>query len=118
MDAETARWVAGVAIGIVLALIGLVWGLIKTRQDKAEERQERADGRLASHVVDDTAIHERVVRLETDMFTLKDEVKSLREMRHEIMTHTTQSLASWYASVVETISKRFAELVAMIERLK
>jgi len=118
MDPETARWAAGIAIGAMLGLIGLVWGLIKARQDKAEERQERADTRLTVHVNEDITVHERVVRLETKVETLEVEVTKVRDMRHEIMTHTTEALSGWYANVVDTLGKRYAELVAMIDRAK
>lgn len=105
MDAETARWVAGVAIGVVLGLIGLVWGLIKARQDKAEERQERADGRLANHITDDISVHERVVRVETEVHTLKEEVRALRDMRHEILDRVTRVLGEWYANIIERLKQ-------------
>lgn len=112
------EWILGIAVTIVCGLIGVIYFSGQSRDDKQDARIERNEEGFSNHVREDASIHERVVRVETKIENLESEVGKLREMRHEIMTHTTTALSSWYASVVETVGKRFAELVALIERVK
>ena len=102
---DTTRWVAGIAITILLALVGVVWTLVRTRQDQAEQRQDRADNRLAEHVKEDIRVHERVVKIETEVTTLKEEVRAIRDMRHEIIERVTKTLAEWYTSIIDRMKK-------------
>jgi hypothetical protein len=115
----SVEWAAiGIAVGIVSALAGIIYWAGQGRDDKQDARFERAEHAFDEHIKEDASIHERVVRVETKVAALETEVGKLRDMRHDIMKHTTEALASWYASVVDIVGKRFAELVAMIERLK
>lgn len=114
----SVEWVIGIAAGIVCALVGVIYLAGQGRDDKQDVRFDRNEKDFSEHVKEDALMHERIVRVETKVEALETEVSKLREMRHDIMKHTTEALASWYASVVDIVGKRFAELVAMIERLK
>lgn len=89
-------WMWAVAVPVALALAGLVLRLASRQPDRTEKR-------LDDHVAEDVKVHERVVKIETEVSTLKDEVKALREMRHEIMDHVTKALASWYTSIIDRL---------------
>jgi hypothetical protein len=112
------EWIIGIAATIVCGLIGVIYFAGQGRDDKQDARFERDEKAVNDHIKEDASMHERIVRVEVKVEALETEVGKLREMRHEIMTHTTTALSSWYASVVETVGKRFAELVALIERVK
>lgn len=112
------EWIIGLAATIVCALVGAIYMAGQGRDDKQDARFDRNEEAFKEHGKEDSAIHERVVRLETDMATVKGEVKALRDMRHEIIEHTTRAISEWYASVIEQLGKRYAELVVMIERLR
>lgn len=114
----SVEWILGIAIGIVGALVGIIYYAGQSRDDKQDARFERNEHAFNEHTKEDASMHERIVRVETKVETLELEVGKIRDMRHEIMKHTTEALASWYASVVEMVGKRFAELVALIERVK
>lgn len=114
----SVEWVIGIAASIVCALIGVIYLAGQGRDDKQDARFERDEKAVSDHIKEDASMHERIVRVETKVEALEVEVGKIRDMRHEIMKHTTEALASWYASVVDIVGKRFAELVAMIERLK
>jgi hypothetical protein len=83
MDATATQWVLGIVITV---LIGVAVGLYL-------------------HVKDDAKVHERVATLEERTNTQGGEIKSLREMRHEIIEHCSQALAEWYTKVVEMIGR-------------
>lgn len=112
------EWILGICIGIVGGLVGIIYWAGQSRDDKQDSRFERDEESLSNHLKEDASIHERVVRVETEVQNLKIEVGKIRDMRHEMMSHTTEALSSWYASVVDMVGKRFAELVALIERIK
>ena len=121
-----------IGIGFIASLVGIIYWI-------GRERDNKQDRELSDHAKEDLKTHEDVAVLKTEMAALKDavgplqmevpiirtevstlkkEMESIRNMRHEMMTHVTHSLASWFEKVVEMISKRYNELVAMIERLK
>jgi hypothetical protein len=112
------EWILGISTTIVCGLIGVIYLAGQGRDDKQDARIESNEEEFSDHVKEDASMHERVVRVETKIENLESEVGKLRDMRHEIMSHTTAALSSWYASVVEMVGKRFAELVALIERVK
>jgi hypothetical protein len=112
------EWIVGIALPVVCALIGVIYLAGQSRDDKQDARIERNEHAFNEHVRECVVKHERIVRNETKVETLETEVGKLRDMRHEMMKHTTEALASWYVSVVEMIGKRVAELVALIERVK
>ena len=87
-------WQWAVAVPIALALIGLIARLASRGPDRTEKR-------LDDHIAEDVKVHERVVKIETEVSTLKEEVRSLREMRHEILENVTKTLASWYTSIID-----------------
>jgi hypothetical protein len=86
------------AVGIVGALIGAIYVTGQRRDDKQDERVGRNEAAVREH---DKAIAE----LRTDMTNVKAEVRSLREMRHEIIEQCTHALAEWYQKVVDMIAK-------------
>lgn len=83
MDQNALLWLLGIVITVV---IGLAIGLFV-------------------HVKEDAKAHERLATLEERSTQHGQEIRSLRDMRHEIMEHVTQALASWYQRVVEMIRK-------------
>lgn len=97
--------IAIAVFAVVSALVGLIYKLGQSRDDKQDRRAERTEKSIADHVRDDAQAHERLTRVETKVEALQTEVRSLRDMRHEIMQHTSAALASWYQKVVEMISK-------------
>jgi hypothetical protein len=112
------EWIVGIAITIVCGLIGIIYWAGQSRDDKQDDRFERNEHALNEHIRECAEKHERLVRNETKVETLEFEVGKIRDMRHEMMKHTTEALATWYASVVDMAGKRFAELVALIDRAK
>lgn len=114
----TIEWIIGIAVTIVCALIGVIYLAGQSRDDKQDARFERAEKSLDDHAKEDASMHERIVRVETEVQVLKVEVGKIRDMRHEIMDHTTRVLSEWYTNVIEQVGKRFADLVALIERVK
>lgn len=91
-------WAWAIFVTITIALIGAVWLLFRAKV-------ERTEARLDDHVKDDIKAHERLTAVETEVANIKQEVRALRDMRHEIIEHCTQALASWYQRVVEMIAK-------------
>lgn len=83
MDQTALLWILGIVVTVV---IGVAVGLF-------------------IHVKEDSKVHERVATLEERTNTQGGELKSLREMRHEIIEHCTQALAEWYQKVIEMIAK-------------
>lgn len=83
MDQTALLWILGIVVTVV---IGVAVGLF-------------------IHVKEDSKVHERVATLEERTNTQGGELKSLREMRHEIMEHVTTALAEWYVKIVEMIKK-------------
>lgn len=96
MDAETLRWVAGIGVVIVLALIGVIFGLIVKRQDSTSQ-----DIRL--HISEDSKAHERIAVIETKVDALDKNVTKLRDMRHEIIDEVSHKLAGWYLELLKVI---------------
>lgn len=102
---ETWQILSGVVFVIVCGLVGVIYYAGQSRDDKQDRRADRNERSIADHIRDDTQAHERLTRVETKVDALQTEVRSLRDMRHEIMEHTSHALASWYQKIVEMISK-------------
>lgn len=93
MDATATQWVLGIVITV---LIGVAVGLYL-------------------HVKDDAKVHERVATLEERTNTQATEIRSLRDMRHEIIEQCTRSISDFYTDSI----KRLAELREwVVERMK
>lgn len=114
----TIEWIVGIAVTIVCGLIGIIYWAGQSRDDKQDARIERNELAFNEHVRECSVKHERIVRNETKVETLEGEVEKVRDMRHEIMDHTTKALSDWYTNVIEVIGKRFSELMSLIERVK
>lgn len=70
---------------------------------------------LYLHVKDDAKVHERVATLEERTNTQGNEIRSLRDMRHEIIEQCSHSIADFYNDSL----KRLSELRDWImERMK
>lgn len=96
------------AFGVICGLVGVIYYAGQSRDDKQDSRAERNEHTLTEH---DRAIAE----LKTDMATVKAEVRSLREMRHEIIEHCTRSISDFYTDSI----KRLSELREwFVERMK
>lgn len=93
MDQNALLWILGIVITVV---IGVAVGLFV-------------------HVKEDARVHERVATLEERTNTQGNEIRSLREMRHEIIEQCTRSISDFYTDSI----KRLAELREwVVERMK
>lgn len=90
--------IALAAFGLVCSLVAVIYWISRSRDDKQDEA-------MADHVREDVKVHERVVKVETEVGTLKEEVKALREMRHDILEHVSRTLGEWYINIVERLKK-------------
>lgn len=91
-------WVWALIVPAALAFIGAFWALVR----RGSERNEK---RLDDHIREDVAAHERLRAVETKVDNLEREVSSLRERWHELRNEVSQTLASWYNSVIQMIKK-------------
>lgn len=93
MDQNALLWILGIVITVV---IGVAVGLFV-------------------HVKEDSKVHERVATLEERTNTQGNEIRSLREMRHEIIEQCTRSISDFYTDSI----KRLAELREwVVERMR
>lgn len=93
MDQTALLWLLGIVITVT---IGLAVGLYM-------------------HVKEDTSVRERVATLEERTSTQGNEIRSLRDMRHEIIEQCTRSISDFYTDAI----KRVAELKDwIVERMK
>jgi hypothetical protein len=93
MNDQALLWILGIVITVV---IGLAVGLFV-------------------HVKEDSKHHERIATLEERTNSHGQEIRSLRDMRHEIIEQCTRSISDFYTDSV----KRIAELREwVLERLK
>lgn len=99
------EWVIGLAAGIVCALVGIIYWAGQGRDDKQDARFERDEKAVSDHIKEDASMHERIVRVETKVETLEAEVGKIRDMRHEIIEHTTKAIAEWYTNIIERFKK-------------
>jgi uncharacterized protein YhaN len=95
----------GLAATIVCGLIGVIYWAGQSRDDKQDSRFDRAEKALDDHSKEDSAMHERIVRVETKVETLEAEVGKLREMRHEILDRVTHSISEWYVNIMDRLKK-------------
>lgn len=77
MSESSLLWLAGVAVMVILGLLGLVYRTLHARDDRAETR-------LDEHIGEDVKAHERLARVETQVDTNTGEVKSLRDRTHKL----------------------------------
>ena len=93
MDQGALLWILGIVITVV---IGVAVGLFV-------------------HVKEDSKVHERVATLEERTNTQGDEVRKLRDMRHEIIEQCSRSVAEFYTDTL----KRLDDLKEWVrERMK
>lgn len=84
-------WVWAIIVTVALALIGAIWALVRHGLQRMEEK-------IAEH-------GERITALETDSASAKQELFRLRDMRHDILSQVSHSLAAWYTSILKLIDK-------------
>jgi hypothetical protein len=93
MDATVLQWVLGM---VITGVIGIAVGLF-------------------IHVKEDSKQHERIATLEERTHSQGQEIRGLRDMRHEIIEQCTRSIADFYTDSL----KRLAELREwVVERMK
>jgi hypothetical protein len=93
MDQQALLWILGI---VVTGVIGIAVGLFV-------------------HVKEDGKHHERIATLEERTGQQQQEIRGLRDMRHEIMEQCTRSISEFYTDSV----KRIAELREwVVERMK
>jgi hypothetical protein len=93
MSEAALLWVLGI---VVTGVIGVAVGLLL-------------------HIKEDSKHHERIATLEERTNSHGREIRSLRDMRHEIIEQCSRSIADFYTDSV----KRIAELREwLVERMK
>lgn len=93
MDQQALLWMLGIVVSVV---IGIAVGLYL-------------------HVKEDTSVRERVATLEERTNTQGEEVRKLRDMRHEILEQCSRSISDFYLDAL----KRLDELKEWVrERMK
>jgi len=93
MDQQALLWMLGIVVSVV---IGIAVGLYL-------------------HVKEDTSVRERVATLEERTNTQGEEVRKLRDMRHEILEQCSRSISDFYLDAL----KRVDELKEWVrERMK
>ena len=93
MDQSALLWILGIVITVVLGLAAA----------------------LFVHVKEDSKQHERIATLEERTKEHGHEIRSLREMRHEIIEQCTRSISEFYTDSI----KRLSELREwVVERMK
>lgn len=92
-----------IALGVICGLIGVIYYAGQSRDDKQDARFEKNEATVKEHIRDDILAHERLKAVETKVETLQTEVKTLRDMRHDIIEQVSHSLASWYTSILKEI---------------
>jgi predicted nucleic acid-binding Zn-ribbon protein len=97
--------IIGTAVVVICGLVGVIYWSGQSRDDKQDTRAERNEKAFNEHVRDDMAAHERLRAVETEVATLKAEVKSLREKWHDLRSEVTHTLATWYTDIVGKIKK-------------
>lgn len=114
MSIEVFTWLLGAALGVICALIGAIYVSSQRRDDKQDARFEMLEQALNRHSAEDGAAHERIRALETEVANIKGseiagikiEVRGLRERWHDLRSETTRTLASWYTSIMDEVTKR------------
>lgn len=94
-------WLIALAVSIVGGLVGIIYWAGQSRDDKQDARHERSEKALADHVREDVSAHERLRAVETKVESLEREVNGLRERWHDLRTEISQTLSSWYLSLVK-----------------
>jgi hypothetical protein len=107
--------IIGFAVVVVCGLVGVIYWAGQSRDDKQDARAERNEEAIREHVREDVRAHERLTAVETKVENLQIEVRSLREMRHEIIEQCTRSISDFYTDSI----KRLSELRQwVVERMK
>lgn len=96
-------WLIALAVSIVGGLVGIIYWAGQSRDDKQDSRHEKNEKALTDHIRDDVEAHERLKAVETKVENLEREVSGLRERWHDMRTEVSQTLSSWYLSVVKMI---------------
>jgi predicted RNase H-like nuclease (RuvC/YqgF family) len=91
---EIFLWLGGAAIGIIVALVGVIWRT-------TEKRSDRQDDRFHNHVNDDVKAHERLARLEQQVETHEKEITGLRNRIHALKDDVAEKLHKWFLNVMK-----------------
>jgi hypothetical protein len=100
-----ALWAIGAAVGIISALVAVIYTAGQHRDDKQDQRFEMIESMLEKHVETMTAFRERLRAEEIETQVLKTEVAGLRDRWHDMTSETRRALTSWYSSIMEQIHK-------------
>lgn len=98
-------WLIALGIGIAASLVGVIYWSGQSRDDKQDARHERHEKALADHVKEDVSAHERLKAVETKVEHLEREVSNIRERWHDMRGEISQTLSSWYLSIIKMIGK-------------
>lgn len=97
--------IVGTAFVVVCGLVAVIYYAGQHRDDKQDERATGNEQSFSAHVRDDTAAHERLKAVETEVAHLKAEVVGLRQRWHDLRSEVTHTLSTWYVDLVEKIKK-------------
>jgi uncharacterized protein HemX len=98
-------WIWAIVVSIAAGLVGVIYWAGQNRDDKQDARFDRDEKALADHIREDVSAHERLRAVETKVDNLEREVTGLRERWHDLRTEISQTLSSWYLSIVKLIGK-------------
>lgn len=96
-------WLIALGVGIAASLVGVIYWAGQNRDDKQDARAERHERALADHVKEDVSAHERLRAVETKVDNLEREVQGIRERWHDLRGEISQTLSSWYLSIIKMI---------------
>lgn len=79
------EWLIGLSLAVITALVGVIYGALKGRQD-------RQDNRLEHHIEEDVTVHERVAVIESKVGQIEREQSGIRIRLHDMANDVTKMM--------------------------
>jgi hypothetical protein len=93
VDAETIKWAAGIVLAVVFAMVGILYRLGQTRDDKQDIRAHEIEEKQQEH-------SDSISTLKADVAVLKGEVAGLRTRWHNLIQEVQKIVGNIYKSHV------------------